>query len=74
MIRGVIIERLKCYRLQRFEKTNEMLINCNHLSAKRFQNAARDFKKHTAMLHDDRNTLIVILNWLFKVWIYTILL
>lgn len=29
-----------------------MLINCNQLSATRFQNAARDFKKHTAMLQE----------------------
>jgi len=40
------------YMLQRFEKTNEMLINCNQLSATRFQNASKDFKRHTAMLQE----------------------
>ena len=27
-----------------------MLVNCNALSATRFQNAVQDFKKHTQML------------------------
>ena len=33
--------------LQRFEKTNEMLINVNNLSAVRLEKANNDFKKHT---------------------------
>ncbi|CAG7730291.1 unnamed protein product [Allacma fusca] len=44
------IIRSQKYMLQRFEKTNEMLVNCNALSAARFQNAFHDFKKHTQML------------------------
>jgi len=31
-----------------------MLFNCNAVSASRFQNAARDFKKHTALLQEMR--------------------
>merc|ERR1712038_265206 len=33
--------------LQRFEKTNEMLLNMNNLSAVRLEKANNDFKKHT---------------------------
>jgi ribosome maturation protein Sdo1 len=36
--------------LQRFEKTNEMLSNCNVLSATRLERAMRDFKAHTAYI------------------------
>ena len=35
------------FRLQRFEKTNEMLSNCNSLSATRLERALRDFRAHT---------------------------
>ncbi len=35
--------------LQRFEKTNEMLSNCNTLSSTRLERARRDFKAHTVM-------------------------
>merc|ERR1712062_147258 len=33
--------------LQQFEKTNEMLSNCNSLSATRLERALRDFRAHT---------------------------
>jgi len=42
------------YMMTRFEKTNEMLVNCNALSSTRFQNGMSDFKKHTAMLTEMR--------------------
>lgn len=45
------------YRLQRFEKTNEMLSNCNSLSATRFALAQKEFKKHTALLVDMKKDL-----------------
>lgn len=37
-------------RLQRFEKTNEMLTNCNALSASRLKMVGPEFKKHTQTL------------------------
>ena len=44
-------------RMQRFEKTNEMLSNCNSLSATRFALAQKEFKKHTALLVDMKKDL-----------------
>jgi len=41
------IVRAQKKMLQRFEKTNEMLANCNHLSSARLERASRDFKGHT---------------------------
>ncbi len=41
-------------RMTRFEKSNEMLVNCNALSSTRFQNGELDFKKHTQMLTEMR--------------------
>nr|CAG4644259.1 EOG090X0CBU [Lepidurus arcticus] len=45
------------HMLQRFEKTNEMLINCNALSAGHLQKANQDFKKHAQLLLDTRKDL-----------------
>ena len=45
------------YRLQRFEKTNEMLINCNALSAGRLQTANAEFKKHSQLLMEMKKDL-----------------
>ncbi|XP_059480980.1 kxDL motif-containing protein CG10681 [Neocloeon triangulifer] len=43
--------------LQRFEKTNEMLINCNALSAGRLQMAQAEFKKHSQLLMEMKKDL-----------------
>ncbi|KAL0811662.1 hypothetical protein ABMA28_009112 [Loxostege sticticalis] len=43
--------------LQRFEKTTEMLTNCNQLSASRLRAATVEFKKHTQLLMDMRKDL-----------------
>lgn len=44
-------------RLQRFEKTNEMLTNCNALSVNRLASAGTEFKKHTQLLVDMKKDL-----------------
>ncbi|XP_028162212.1 kxDL motif-containing protein CG10681 [Ostrinia furnacalis] len=43
--------------LQRFEKTTEMLTNCNQLSASRLRAASVEFKKHTQLLMEMRKDL-----------------
>ncbi|KAJ1519324.1 hypothetical protein ONE63_004623 [Megalurothrips usitatus] len=43
--------------LQRFEKTNEMLTNCNALSVNRLASAGTEFKKHTQLLVDMKKDL-----------------
>nr|CAD7197722.1 unnamed protein product [Timema douglasi] len=43
--------------LQRFEKTNEMLTNCNALSVNRLKSAGAEFKKHTLLLLDMKKDL-----------------
>ncbi|XP_043271398.1 kxDL motif-containing protein CG10681 [Venturia canescens] len=43
--------------LQRFEKTNEMLTNCNQLSVNRLKSAGVEFKKHTALLAEMKRDL-----------------
>ena len=45
------------YRLQRFEKTNEMLVNCNALSQVHLQKAALEFKKHVQILNEVKKDL-----------------
>lgn len=49
-------------RLQRFEKTNEMLLNCNALSANRLKTAGEDFKKHSKLLGEMKKDL----DYIFK--------
>jgi len=49
-------------RLQRFEKTNEMLINCNALSNIHLQKATKEFKKHIQVLHEIKKDL----DYIFK--------
>lgn len=46
--------------LQRFEKTNEMLTNCNALSVNRLKTAGSEFKKHTQLLLDMKKDLDII--------------
>ncbi|XP_039297375.1 kxDL motif-containing protein CG10681 [Nilaparvata lugens] len=43
--------------LQRFEKTNEMLLNCNSLSVNRLKVASAELKKHTQLLVEIRKDL-----------------
>ncbi|PNF22034.1 KxDL motif-containing protein CG10681 [Cryptotermes secundus] len=43
--------------LQRFEKTNEMLTNCNALSVNRLKSAGAEFKKHTQLLLEMKKDL-----------------
>uniref|UniRef100_A0A2M4BYZ5 KxDL domain-containing protein n=1 Tax=Anopheles marajoara TaxID=58244 RepID=A0A2M4BYZ5_9DIPT len=52
-----VMIRAQKQMLQRFEKTNEMLLNCNALSASRMKVATDDFKKHTKLLHDMKKDL-----------------
>lgn len=51
-----------CCRLQRFEKTNEMLLNCNALSTSRLKVASDEFKKHTKLLGEMKKDL----DYIFK--------
>ncbi|XP_017893612.1 protein CBFA2T3-like isoform X2 [Ceratina calcarata] len=48
--------------LQRFEKTNEMLTNCNQLSVNRLKTAGSEFKRHTALLVEMKKDL----DYIFK--------
>lgn len=50
------------FRLQRFEKTNEMLLNCNALSNGRLKAANDDFKKHIKLVNDMKKDL----DYIFK--------
>nr|CAG4635031.1 EOG090X0CBU [Alona affinis] len=43
--------------LQRFEKTNEMLVNCNALSQVHLQKATQEFKKHIQLLNEIKKDL-----------------
>ncbi|XP_076355559.1 kxDL motif-containing protein CG10681 [Tachypleus tridentatus] len=45
------------HMLTRFEKTNEMLVNCNALSASRFEVASKELKRHTQLLIDMKKDL-----------------
>ncbi|KAL1401680.1 hypothetical protein pipiens_006434 [Culex pipiens pipiens] len=57
-----VMIRAQKQMLQRFEKTNEMLLNCNALSQSRLKIATDDFKKHTKLLHDMKKDL----DYIFK--------
>lgn len=50
------------FRLQRFEKTNEMLLNCNALSNGRLKAANDDFKKHIKLINEMKKDL----DYIFK--------
>ncbi len=43
-------ESVLLHRLQRFEKTNEMLLNFNSLSRARFDTTQLEFRKHTTLI------------------------
>ncbi|XP_055371963.1 kxDL motif-containing protein CG10681 isoform X2 [Condylostylus longicornis] len=49
--------RAQKHMLQRFEKTNEMIVNCNALSVNRLKVASEDFKKHVKLLNDMKKDL-----------------
>lgn len=52
-----MIYLLSIHRLQRFEKTNEMLLNCNALSNGRLKIANDDFKKHIKLVNEMKKDL-----------------
>ena len=52
-----VMIRAQKQMLQRFEKTNEMLLNCNALSNSRLKNSQEDFKKMTKMLLEMKKDL-----------------
>lgn len=54
---NILTKRKLSYRLQRFEKTNEMLLNCNALSQSRLKQANEDFKRHCKVLADMKKDL-----------------
>ncbi|KAJ6641517.1 KxDL motif-containing protein [Pseudolycoriella hygida] len=57
-----IMIRAQKQMLQRFEKTNEMLLNCNALSTSRLKVATDEFKKHTKLLSEMKKDL----DYIFK--------
>jgi len=48
------------HMMLRFEKTNEMLINCNALSTIRFHMASQEFKRHTQLLLEMKKDLDIV--------------
>lgn len=46
-----------CFRLSRYEKTNEMLINFNLLSSSRYEVTVKEFQNHTQLLSDMKRDL-----------------
>lgn len=51
-----------CCRLQRFEKTNEMLTNCNSLSISHLKTVGPEFKRHVQLLLEMKKDL----DYIFK--------
>ena len=45
------------FRLMRFEKTNEMLLNFNVLSVSRYESVEKDFHRYTTLLIDMKKDL-----------------
>ncbi|XP_023030200.1 kxDL motif-containing protein CG10681 [Leptinotarsa decemlineata] len=54
--------RAQKHMLQRFEKTNEMLTNCNALSASRLKTVGPEFKRHMQLLSETKKDL----DYIFK--------
>ncbi|XP_028133312.1 kxDL motif-containing protein CG10681 [Diabrotica virgifera virgifera] len=57
-----IMIRAQKQMLQRFEKTNEMLTNCNALSISRLKTVGPEFKKHIQLLTETKKDL----DYIFK--------
>ena len=56
------------YRLMRFEKTNEMLLNFNGLSMARFETTQQEFRKHTQLLSEMKTDLDNVFKRIRCVW------
>jgi len=48
------------FRLSRFEKTNEMLLNFNVLSTARYESTQLDFRRHVQMLIETKKDLDIV--------------
>ncbi|XP_053201084.1 kxDL motif-containing protein CG10681-like [Panonychus citri] len=51
------INRVQRHQLARFEKTNEMLVNCNALSAARYEMAMKEIRRFGRVLKQMREDL-----------------
>lgn len=57
----VLKNALSSFRLNKFEKTNEMLVNCNALGQIHFEKLSKDYRKHTVKLVEMHKDL----DWIF---------
>ena len=57
-------------RLQRFEKTNEMLLNFNALSKGRYETTQQEFRKHTLLLSSMKKDLDAVFKRIRYIYIH----